>query len=151
MRKPTRRLRFLVRLGFGLSALIVVTWAVTLWVGVTADTRHFHGGIGGGGFGFSVLAPTVSSEPGVSTWFPNTVQWMPEAHRHPYRDVDFYMFIPFWCPLVVLLVPTLILFRRVRAKPPGCCRSCGYDLTGNTTGTCPECGARDRNRPIPPR
>lgn len=22
----------------------------------------------------------------------------------------------------------------------GRCRSCGYDLTGNTSGTCPECG-----------
>lgn len=22
----------------------------------------------------------------------------------------------------------------------GFCQTCGYDLTGNTTGTCPECG-----------
>ncbi len=25
--------------------------------------------------------------------------------------------------------------------PPGACRVCGYDLTGNTSGICPECGA----------
>ncbi|MCB9850954.1 MAG: hypothetical protein H6817_09660 [Phycisphaerales bacterium] len=25
---------------------------------------------------------------------------------------------------------------------PGRCGRCGYDLTGNTTGVCPECGAR---------
>ena len=32
-------------------------------------------------------------------------------------------------------------FRLVRNIPlPGCCRSCGYDLTGNTSGVCPECG-----------
>ncbi len=24
--------------------------------------------------------------------------------------------------------------------PPGHCRKCGYDLTGNESGTCPECG-----------
>ena len=24
---------------------------------------------------------------------------------------------------------------------PGCCRTCGYNLTGNTAGRCPECGA----------
>jgi hypothetical protein len=27
-----------------------------------------------------------------------------------------------------------------RRIPPHCCQSCGYDLTGNTSGTCPECG-----------
>jgi len=24
--------------------------------------------------------------------------------------------------------------------PPGHCTACGYDLTGNTSGVCPECG-----------
>jgi hypothetical protein len=28
--------------------------------------------------------------------------------------------------------------RRLRAA--GCCGTCGYNLTGNTSGTCPECG-----------
>ena len=28
-----------------------------------------------------------------------------------------------------------------RPAPPGHCR-CGYDLTGNESGTCPECGER---------
>jgi hypothetical protein len=27
------------------------------------------------------------------------------------------------------------------APKPGHCRSCGYDLTGNVSGRCPECGA----------
>jgi hypothetical protein len=33
-------------------------------------------------------------------------------------------------------------WRRVRhARPPkGVCRECGYDLTGNVSGKCPECG-----------
>jgi len=31
------------------------------------------------------------------------------------------------------------LFRK-RVFPPGHCDWCGYDLTGNTSGTCPECG-----------
>jgi hypothetical protein len=32
-------------------------------------------------------------------------------------------------------------FVRQRRIPPHCCQKCGYDLTGNTSGTCPECGA----------
>ena len=32
--------------------------------------------------------------------------------------------------------------RRFRSRRHrGACQSCGYDLTGNTTGKCPECGA----------
>ena len=30
--------------------------------------------------------------------------------------------------------------RRRRPPPPGHCRKCRYDLTGNTSGVCPECG-----------
>jgi len=26
--------------------------------------------------------------------------------------------------------------------PPGYCQKCGYDLTGNVSGRCPECGAK---------
>lgn len=41
-------------------------------------------------------------------------------------------------------VPVLIVWglsRRLRKPIPlGHCQKCGYDLTGNTSGTCPECG-----------
>jgi hypothetical protein len=47
---------------------------------------------------------------------------------------------PLWPPLVVLLVPTLWLWHRDRRIPPGHCRKCGYNLTGNVSGRCPECG-----------
>ena len=31
-----------------------------------------------------------------------------------------------------------------RNVPPGCCRRCAYDLRGNVSGRCPECGASAR-------
>ena len=50
--------------------------------------------------------------------------------------------LPLWLPLLILLIPTLLLWRRDRRKPrPGFCRVCDYDLTGNTTGRSPECGS----------
>ena len=49
--------------------------------------------------------------------------------------------IPLWMPLLALAIPTAILwywsFGRVRT---GACVSCGYNLTGNVSGICPECG-----------
>lgn len=35
---------------------------------------------------------------------------------------------------------TVWSLRRRRRSAPGCCVHCGYDLTGNTSGRCPECG-----------
>ncbi|MCC6358656.1 MAG: hypothetical protein IT450_07930 [Phycisphaerales bacterium] len=37
-----------------------------------------------------------------------------------------------------------------RRRPrPGCCSACGYDLTGNVSGTCPECGRAITSKPAP--
>jgi hypothetical protein len=41
--------------------------------------------------------------------------------------------------LVLLTLPALWLARRP-GVPAGHCRHCGYDLTGNQSGVCPECG-----------
>lgn len=51
-----------------------------------------------------------------------------------------WLTIPLWIPLVLTASPAAYLFYRDRRIPPHCCQSCGYDLTGNTSGVCPECG-----------
>lgn len=48
-------------------------------------------------------------------------------------------FIPFWIPLIVIVIPTAIFWWRDRPPRAGHC-PCGYNLTGNVSGTCPECG-----------
>ena len=34
------------------------------------------------------------------------------------------------------------LWRELASRHIPCCTSCGYDLTGNVSGRCPECGAK---------
>ena len=53
--------------------------------------------------------------------------------------------IPTWQLVVALLaLPALLVVfpavRRSRRRRRGACLKCGYDLTGNETGVCPECG-----------
>ena len=53
---------------------------------------------------------------------------------------------PLWMPLVLFATYPLVAFargplRRWRRARRGGCRKCGYNLTGNVSGRCPECGS----------
>ena len=52
---------------------------------------------------------------------------------------------PLWVPFLIFAAyPTVALvrgpLRRCRRRRKGLCVECGYDLTGNVSGVCPECG-----------
>ncbi len=65
-----------------------------------------------------------------------------------FKKVDLWgmmmVLIPLWHPFLLIALPTGWLFwsdhRRRNRGGAGCCEKCGYALTGNTTGRCPECG-----------
>ena len=54
----------------------------------------------------------------------------------------------FWgvCMLIASLVIRRMARKRAESVPPGHCPTCGYDLRGNTSGVCPECGAEAQAR-----
>jgi hypothetical protein len=75
------------------------------------------------------------------------------AVKHPdYADCNAVRYVFFhspvaylWFIIAMFLIPpgfSLIRgpLRRWRRRRKGLCGSCGYDLTGNESGTCPECG-----------
>lgn len=59
-----------------------------------------------------------------------------------------FLLIPAWCMLAVaaplLVYPAVVFvrgpYRRYCRRRKGCCLQCGYNLTGNVSGICPECG-----------
>ena len=63
-------------------------------------------------------------------------------------DLIWWLFL---VPVVVGVIVVMVQFHRVvpvseqqRLKDAGCCLQCEYDLQGNQSGVCPECGAAIR-------
>jgi hypothetical protein len=55
------------------------------------------------------------------------------------------LYVPLWLMCLLFAAYPTIAFirgpvRRYRRRRKGLCIRCGYDLTGNVSGTCPECG-----------
>jgi len=78
-------------------------------------------------------------------WMGFGLTWMEEGEGSRYSD----LVAPSWVWAVWWTAMTVLLWRRwARMRwrlMPGRCRGCGYDLTGNQTGECPECG---RSAPV---
>ncbi len=76
-----------------------------------------------------------------SAVFRSRDHWWPAVRIGPNQlnggEADFAL----WVPLLIFLIPSVTLWWLDRRRtPPGQCPRCGYDLTGNVSGVCPECG-----------
>jgi len=62
-----------------------------------------------------------------------------DSARHAYEPPS--VVLPIWVLLIATLIPVLVAWWRDRGHlKPGHCQNCDYDLTGNVSGVCPECG-----------
>lgn len=50
-----------------------------------------------------------------------------------------FVFLPVWL-ISACCISSGLLFRRLTRPRRSACARCGYDLTGNVSGICPECG-----------
>ncbi len=143
MKKPRRIRRMLKWAGVGACLLLSsASLASTYWEVAWISNNQTHGvGISGGG-----LVAGVTQTPGPYTSGPG---WHLDSVP-PGRNLWWFgyssagggariIWAPLWAPLVVITVCTAILFYCDRLRiPPGHCRKCGYNLTGNVSGRCPE-------------
>lgn len=62
--------------------------------------------------------------------------------QHVSTSTGYFVTSPLWVAFVIALVPTVFLWRGGSRPIEGHCVKCDYDLTGNTSGVCSECGTK---------
>jgi len=77
-------------------------------------------------------------------------EWIPYAYGETHLTI--HLWVPF---ILVAAYPTIVIvtrvYRRHRRRRKGLCLKCGYNLAGNVSGVCPECGERiGPDNPIDP-
>ena len=97
----------------------------------------------GAGTATSALATLVCEESSLLQWGSGTWRWylqyMPAGVS---TDAWWraYMLIVGGTVGLPGAVVAILIATTGRKPRPGHCQACGYDLTGNTSGRCPECG-----------
>ena len=148
MRRRSRTRRVLKWVGTAASLAIASVWlgSAFLFVRLPLGTNEAIVFRGGG-----CLLLTGRSEVGGPMMFAVSLQprggfglhgpWSGSATWRA-GGTTVYRWFPLWPALPVVVIPTALLWfvDRRRRIPPGHCRKCGYDLTGNVSGRCPECG-----------
>ena len=119
----------------GLVLLPAVCWAAGGVAGVTLRALPFVDGT------FALLKATLATP----AWYVVAYRVVTALDDDP-RDLQqpflvilaVVMIVPSWIATIVSFWLSGRFFKR---HSPGCCRHCDYDLTGNVSGVCPECGA----------
>jgi len=130
------------------SAGILAVWALSLMVYVRipySSARAWAVGEGafihhsGVDFDGGPLRTRARWEPSDRVWeLGNTITMMSWSGGR----VGIVEYYPVWPFAIALTLPTAALWiMRRRRFAAGHCQICGYDLTGNVSGVCPECGA----------
>ena len=130
--RDLRRARVFRNVGIAICLLIVLAWAASTQLTVGLKTSYFSLLIADGDLG---IARTFWNDRNRFFWRwerASVAQWSAIS-------ASSVVILPLWLFLGLAAVPTSFFWWRSRPRR-GHCRKCGYDLTGNVSGRCPECG-----------
>ena len=151
MRRRSRTRRIVKWLARATAGLLGGIWLWSGWyaVGYSQDTYSFpswevwlaHGCV-------TYTRYTVYDVTGPERWglesvgVPGLSLSLPSVHRHAKMGHIWTTYtVPIWPLIALVAILSGLLWRRDRPPPIGYCPKCGYNLTGNVSGRCPECGA----------
>ena len=156
MMRPSRLRRWLKWAGLIVSVLIAVAWAVSLPMDIAyyaTKGRYFEVGLRGGLVRIAYCPMSTALTPvhpggwnvsRTDSCKPNWKLYYGAKEGGLVRFGTRFSFwaLSLWLPFVFVATPTAFLFWRDRRYPRQCCQKCGYNLTGNVSGRCPECGEK---------
>jgi len=128
-------------IAIALSLIVIATWVFSYRWFAIYQTKHFTMSVNGFSHN-AIYGPGLYVEhrthhaPG-SAYLDREVRFIT---RHRWINVSLdTTAITVITTTIVLCIVDFVLKRRSRMQPGHCCE-CGYDLTRNVSGRCPECG-----------
>lgn len=140
--------------------IVLAAWGFSWgWVAGYGDTGAWCA-LGYGRFTVVHHRPPGEPSVGFHAWmWPTGPAWAAAANRNDpdatalnrigltLPGIDCYAVeVPLWSLLLFFGAATWLL--RSKRIAPGHCTRCGYDLTGNVSGRCPECGSAVSGSPV---
>lgn len=145
----------LAKFAFALSILSALLWLQSLIVSVAYRGTWASVGVGSG-----LINPNVyhanKITPGWGIVWPRelgrTFHWQTWWPAFPLTwhkgAIILSVNIPLWIPTLAFALTGVALRKSSTRHKPGACKRCHYDLTGNTSSVCPECGAQLEPDPV---
>ncbi len=134
MKRPYYTRRLFMRIGLALCVLLAAGWVTASVCRAMYGGTRFHVFLRHGYSEFYTHGPTKPS--GLRIDMKPFGYW---RHWPSYKRSSNYITMPFWILFAPTLLMTIWMWRTSRIFP-GKCWKCRYDLTGNESGVCPECG-----------
>ena len=137
--KRRRRTQLLATLGIISTALCAIIWPISCRRNVSVHWGSVVAGIDRGA-GYLAIFPKTDQRlrmvvhrtpSGMLGWFPSY-----RSFSGSFSAIR----VPIWVFLSISVAAITIAWRRPRAFRPPRCVECSYNLTGNVSGVCPECG-----------
>ena len=142
-RRFSRRRRLLKRTGLVACLLMLTIWGLSYWWWGYLHGHRISVFVGRGCVEVYLLSRALDIE--CEVFRGNVVDqafWLPRKGRPnfgAYTGIGIAM--PIWILCLPLCLALAVIWWRDRSHQADHCQTCGYDLTGNTSGRCPECGA----------
>jgi hypothetical protein len=156
LRRLSGSRKWLVSAGLALLLVIVFAWSAssTQWWWHLA--RFFRVRLGGDRLRLAYPMPDLGRD--LEGWHGGwnllfgPLRKLAFVYRHNQPSGGWQVALPLWgLFLLVALLTILLRWLPRRRFPPGHCRKCGYNLTGNVSGICPECGEKVDVQAVPKR